>query len=498
MYTVMIIDDEWMIREGLKAVINWEEQGFQVIDEADNGLLALQKIKANEPDVVLMDIRMPGLNGLEVIDHLKAEGFKGKFIILTGYDEFAYAKEAVHLHVYSYLLKPIDEEEMIKVLKELKEKLDDESQFQGQQESFYNLFLEKKLRQLLSNRSDQVALWQKQGKDCSFLDENSNYIVSIVESEYSVEVEELIKQRFTSNIFVLHMDQGYVLVHKDKTYEQLAILYPELGKHFFHRFHHHAFITIGRRVQGYHSLHKSYEDADRLIKRRFLYGKQTMVYWHKIDNNHDHHIGYMDIDYLYSLIEVGNLEALQVFLEKMKNGFITSDLSNETIKGLCGNCYISIKEKVILHYKQCQPLFEEDMKAVNKIYNANQLDDIMVYLENTFSKVSKTLCNSSPENTMKRILNYIHHNYSKSLRLEGLARLFNYNSSYLGKLFKEETGKSFNTYLDCLRIEHAKNLIESGDYKIYEVADKVGYKNVDYFYTKFRKYTGISPSKYKS
>ena len=105
--------------------------------------------------------------------------------------------------------------------------------------------------------------------------------------------------------------------------------------------------------------------------------------------------------------------------------------------------------------------------------------------------------NYSKDSVLEDILRYIEHNYMGPLKLENIAPLFGYNCSYLGKLFKQKTQKNFNTYLDELRIAHSKELLAQGDLKIYEVAEKVGYSNVDYFSTKFKRYEGITPAEYR-
>lgn len=111
--------------------------------------------------------------------------------------------------------------------------------------------------------------------------------------------------------------------------------------------------------------------------------------------------------------------------------------------------------------------------------------------------MANKICSNSSENTMKRILNYIEKNYYKDLKLELLAEIFCYNSAYLGKIFKSYVGQGFNGYLDKVRMEKAKILLAQGELKVYEVSEKVGYKSIDYFYSKFKKYIGVSPKEFK-
>ncbi len=128
---VLIIDDEPNVREGLKVIVPWEEHGFTVCDTAEDGIDGLQKIILLEPELVLIDIRMPGMMGIEVIEEAKKKGYKGKFIITTGYSEFEYAKRAINLGVSSYVLKPIDEEELIVEVDKLAKEINEENEIRG-------------------------------------------------------------------------------------------------------------------------------------------------------------------------------------------------------------------------------------------------------------------------------------------------------------------------------------------------------------------------------
>ena len=113
------------------------------------------------------------------------------------------------------------------------------------------------------------------------------------------------------------------------------------------------------------------------------------------------------------------------------------------------------------------------------------------------SSISKEICTNSNNSSIKRVVKYVEKNYYKDLKLENLAEIFNYNSAYLGKIFKSYAGESFNTYLDKIRIEEGKKLLVEENLKVYEVCERIGYKNIDYFHSKFKKYVGISPLNYK-
>ena len=125
------------------------------------------------------------------------------------------------------------------------------------------------------------------------------------------------------------------------------------------------------------------------------------------------------------------------------------------------------------------------------------LGEILLYFTEQFEMIIRAIGNNSSESIFDDILYYIEHNYMTSLKLESIAPLFGYNSSYLGKLFSQKTGDSFNYYLDKVRIEHSKELLVNSDMKVYEIATKVGYKNVDYFHLKFKRHMNMTPAEYR-
>ncbi len=337
-----------------------------------------------------------------------------------------------------------------------------------------------------------------------YFNESNHYHVVLVEKDEALyDAVNPILVEFTtlkSPMVYMPLENSYLLVFRNKTFRQLEVILHDLTDRYQRLTDLPCFITVGSLVNAHMKLKKSFEDAKSLYERRFLFRNQWTVFfdaYFKEDNEDRTHI--MDTEYLYGLIEIGNHKAMDVYFTRLeKGGFVASSLSVDKIKGICVNGFIGVKEKLILNYKESSDYIQSNRAIIDQIYEYKHLGDIISYMSRSFVKVSDNICSSSNENTMKRLLNYIHNNYDKNLRLEGLARLFNYNSSYLGKIFKEKVGLSFNKYLDKIRIEHAKELLESGELKIYEVAEKVGYKSVDYFFGKFKKQVEMSPKAYRN
>ena len=181
---------------------------------------------------------------------------------------------------------------------------------------------------------------------------------------------------------------------------------------------------------------------------------------------------------------------------------LTAKLSNasndiDSIKLLLTDFYLQIKEKIGNLYNTINIPFPTNAWIIGFIKSKYYLYEIILFFSEQFEMIMNFIGNSSNESIMNDILYYIEHNYMNNIKLETIAQLFGYNTSYLGKIFSKKTGESFNSYVDNIRIHHSKKLLEEAPYKVYEIAQKVGYMNVDYFHMKFKKYVGITPAEYR-
>jgi len=500
MYKVVIIDDEAMIREGIRTIIDWDYYGFEIIAEAEDGYIGEEVISEYHPDLVLVDIRMPGQSGIELLKSIREKGYIGKAIILTGYAEFEYAKEAIRLEVEAYLLKPIEEDELCQMLEKAKSELDKEAETTRYIENSQAMRRVSLCQKLVFETLNDQERWMIQEDD--FFGSQENYHIVLVSKEDGLhqKVEKLVKE-FSQNknsAVYIPLREYYLFVIRNKTFRQLEVILNDLLIKHQRLTGIECFVSVGSQVKGYMKLKRSFEDSKGLFDRRFLFRNQPIIFWDAYVNDTEEDTNIIiDVEYIYGLIEIGNQGAMEVYFSKLEESLINSSLNVDKIKGTCVTGFIEIKEKLSYHYNRSINFIPDNKVVVDQIYEFNHLSDIITYMLQIFTIISELICDGSYENTIKRLLNYIHTNYDKNLKLEGLSRLFGYNSSYLGKLFKETMGKSFNQYLDEIRIEHAKELLETNEYKVHQIATKVGYNNVDYFYSKFKKFVGISPNAYK-
>lgn len=492
MLSVLIIDDEPNVRKGLKIIVPWRENGFEICGEAGDSEEGLKKILSLRPNIVLIDIKMSGKLGTEVIKEAIQNGFKGKFIIISGYSNFEYAKDAIKYGVKSYILKPIDEDElldeMLKLGKEIKE--------QQAWKANIEIIKEAKLRKLILGQCTDIENTYEKYSDFKLA-----LIFSNLYGENGinmVKIEEIIKneyEKWFESTDITMINNYAAILLKDFSYshaeKELFQLREKLNKD--------VFITIGEEVYSANLVNQSYKSAEEIMKNRFLYLEKGVVSYKNIRKEYTEKNDIQNIDYekIYNYVEVKDKEELKKIIRSIEIYMRKSKYSEKEIKIIGVKLFLELREKIINDYD----LKESDLKSkeeiMTEIHSKESLKGISDYLIDNFTKISEIIGNQSSKNIVMRVVNYINKNYYRDLKLESLAELFNYNSAYLGKLFKNEVGESFNTYLDKIRIEKAKQMLIEKKFKVYKVCEKVGYKNLDYFHSKFKKYVGISPLNYK-
>jgi two-component system, response regulator YesN len=508
MYKLLIVDDEHIVREGLKIIIDWNDYGFQVCGEAVDGKDGLNKILELDPDLVLMDIKMPGLQGIDVIEEVRKRGFSGKIILLTGYSEFEYAQSAIKLGVSYYLLKPIDEDELIEAAAKIYKELQEEARIKNYIDKSKKYIQNDTIRKIVT-QEESIDNLRKEIETSNFNFNFNSYQVAILDVNMRKNNSDNVIEQYCHRILE-HIKDVELFIDEDKpalvlkgrnvedAVDVLNMLYKNIVEE---NSEYRVFIALGRTVNDIKDTYVSHRDARTIMNKRFLYGNLRVAALEQInitDGMQNQNIKEVDLDKIYTAVEVGDSEKLDHAFDEMDVFFKQSGFSAEKIKGMCVNYFIEMKDKVVLNYEEYKESMPSKEVVIHKIYEKGNLFDLLEYLKGEFINISRTISNTNSENTMKRILNYIHKNYNKELRLELLAEIFNYNSAYLGKMFKNYTGESFNVYLDKVRIDNAKAMLLNNDLKVYQVSEKVGISNIDYFYSKFKKYVGISPKEFRN
>lgn len=500
MLKVLIADDELYVREEIKNIINWNECGFIICGEGTDGYDTYEKIFDLKPDLILMDIKMHGKSGLEIIRDAKKKGFLGKFIIVSEYSEFNYVKNAMRYGAKSYLLKPIDKDELLEVVNEVKKEIFYKINLNTNVESKLELIKEYALVRLCLNNYLEEAR-----EILNSINNKSLYVALIsndknkFDSDNIIELKEAVEENLSgNNTNVFRVKNRVAIIFYDKSIDSIYSLLKKMKIQIEKEMKENLFITIGEEVSNINKINHSYESAKDLMNKKYLYLNQGIIYKDKIKNNINSSISEEQIiSNLYSYIEIGEVEEIEKSFLLLEKIILEKNYKEEQIKALLTTYYIQLKDNIISNYNVKETLDMDNKIIIEEIYSKNSLNEVIKLLIDKFLNISKYVGRNFKGKGIKRIIKYVDNKYYSDLKLEDLAKMFNYNSSYLGKLFKDTTGKSFNTYLDNVRIEQAKKLLIEDKFKVYEVCEKVGYKNIDYFYYKFKKYVGISPLNYK-
>ncbi|OPJ65128.1 response regulator transcription factor [Clostridium oryzae] len=504
MLKVLIVDDEPLVREGLKNIIPWEDYNFSICGEGSDGRDGLNEIKQLKPDLVLIDIKMPGLPGIEVMRQAREQGYQCKFIILTGYSDFQYAKSSIELGVESYLLKPIDEDELIENVRKVAKQIEEEQVIKMHVENSEKYMREAIIRDILLSNVDIECVNGIFNDECSVFRAAILDIVDSIKDRDKInnEIIKLIEDNFIRliNLEALVVDNKVCVLFINQEKDIVIDILKKISNNIESYLNKEVFISVGSVENNCESIGNSYRTARMLGDKKFIFlGKTNIVLADDVETN-TISIGNFDIEKfeqeLSTYIEINDEEKIIRILDRIEFNFTKSDYSAEMIKSICSNIYVKIKYNLIDNYDELEDYFPMDSYIIQQVYKMDRLSSIISYLHKEFTCIGTKICNSCSGNVMKRILSYIEKNYYKDLKLETLAEIFNYNSAYLGKIFKNYTNETFNTYVDKVRIENAKKLLLENKLKVYKISEKVGYKNTDYFYGKFKKYVGVSPKEF--
>lgn len=505
--TVLIVDDEKIVREGLRHVIDWQALGFYICAEASTGTEALEKIRLYEPGLVLLDIRMPGMYGTELMERARADGYNGHFIILSGYSDFKYAQSALHLGASFYLTKPIDEDELSESVCHVR----DEILASSHRETSLNQYRKKArvtiLHDLLTGAEHNPSL--NYGELGLFA---PIYRVVIYESYLpyttSYSFADLLRVTNQDNRSFDHISingQEVILLKGSFALERFnsCLHYYELGTQKSSPLDT-IFLTYGPTVSSIFQIHESYRVCTSLMRRRFFCDENQHVLscdmLPQADEPASVLSGELGLSYsrdLVNYIMTCNRRRISETLTDLKNRLYTCGDDIPAIKYFLADIFLQIKQGITHSYPGADIPFLHNSAILEEIEKKYYLYEILLYFTEQFDMIIRAIGATSRESVFDDILYYIDHTYEKPLRLETIAPLFGYNSSYLGKLFSQKMGVNFNTYLDRLRIRHATELLDSTDLKVYEISSRVGYKNVDYFHQKFKKIMNMSPAEYR-
>jgi len=533
MWKIAVIDDERQVLVGMKRAIPWEELGAEWVGEAMNGEDGLEMIRAARPDIVITDIYMPVMSGLDMLEQLRKEGYSGKIIILSGYSDFEHARQALRLQVSDYVSKPISLPTLKSILGKVIRELEEEEEKQVRQEELeqkmmmYEPFIEKEWI-----RSAAVGTLDSSYRSNAHLPQPYRYWL---ERKHVAMGIELIRDERASRLSVsdwnlyrfavsniagevarklfpdaeyseIHSTRAVLILHpEDESRERAEEKLKELGIRLIDCIRSYlklaARVGIGGLKDAWTMIPDSTEEAFRATDRsaqRIAQAHEVYLY-RESQGQEQECAAPLPVKFSYKLASAmkASQEAeaqrlvSEYIAELRKQTGITPNYVQMLGSELWGILAYSLYESGLV----LEDLFAND-QIVKEIGGLNVPDQLATWLTAKISAICGSRQwkgNSKHRRVVEFMTSYVHEHYAEDLTLAELSDKVFISRNHLSIIFKDMTGETFNNYLTRVRMEKARELLLEGHMLVYEVAERVGYKNIPYFSTLFKKMTGMNP-----
>lgn len=504
MRKVMLVEDEAFIREGLISILDWEAIGMRIVHTAADGREALELWEKEKVDIIVTDINMPVVDGLEFLKKLRMSETRARCIILTGYDEFDYAKRAIVLDVEDYILKPIDEEQLEAVLRSSDKKLTEMDRMQAadmDDKPGWIRFLNKSMPQ--EELNDYIAMLPEIASgSVVFAAVMRLQLESLKELKIS---DVLLEFQREEQIRVIYLSEGnlLLLIYTKEGEESCTAKLTGIQNRLESEKGILSFISVGTEFTEYAELPLSYKEAEYLQKYRMIEGygscvtkKQINLYEEEGSFKGKYANNSFDSAHLRKLILKKDKEEAVNYMEELFITNIKKDSSVDNLYKMCIQITMLLQEVKTEYKLQDRKNMQNLTKMIGQIYHAEDLFAIKTVFIGEIAEIINYLHEEDSGYTpvIKQILSEVQKHYEEDMNLKTLAYKYNMNASYLGQIFQKEMGCTFAQYLSNTKNGIAKDLILNTNMRINDIAAKVGYADTSYFYRKFKQCYGVSPA----
>jgi two-component system response regulator YesN len=515
MRKVLIVDDERNIRLGVKSILERKENSDYEIYLSSNGVEALELLESKQMDIVITDIRMPQMDGIVFIKELKKRKERVNIIILSGYDDFNYALEALKCGANDYLLKPLKREELYSCLDKIENIIKRNEEFISREKlisEYIEDFRANDLNSILMNDNiseDEFLSITKRTK-LKIL-ENSYYLVLLIKNDnidrkkdMNIKQEmNLILENYPNGnkeqvITFFDWDKNLVMICENEkvvNYLSEKIMVDNKFKYS---------IAESSEATGIREIRKAYKEAQQALKYRiftYYYDSVLIKYTDIANKNMEFSSEAEKIEKLCNMIGTDRKNEIETILFELVNENKVNIYDISYIEEINAIINKTIYEHIIRKFYSNQDNIIRRYEKLKDIYNfenykeyLHELKDYITHV-NEYIKTIKEIYGD--KNKIEKAIEYMKKNYAKDLDLAIVSNEVSLNYSYFSQLFKEYTGDNFVNYLKRIRIDKAKELLIGNDFKVYEVAQRVGYPDSKQFAKTFRSIMGISPIEYR-
>lgn len=529
MFRVLIVDDDFTARASYRTMIDWHQAGFEICGEATNGQNAVQLLEQEKPDIVIVDMNMPVMDGVALIECLAKNYPDMKAIALSGYDDFAYVKESLKHGALDYLLKhKLDADSLLHVLQLAGDKISREHKLKKQINQSRDILRHDFIKRLVQGEIGDIAAIRENISELGLPMEAGHMSVAVA----AFDDYRLLKQRFTREelqhlrvsavdmIEEILRDMGNAVmsfVSEKKfviifcfgsirselyIYNHVSTTVNRIQASLQRYFNMTACFSLGRLFNQIGSISKFYRSADELLNEKIIAGRNR-IFRETAEHGSP---GFFNLDLqdekqIMAAIKTGNTGQIQEYIEEIFHKIIVLKVNYKSIQMICSEL-IGIANRIA----------RESSIAIKDIYNNKDIPyeemkkcetiaEVKHWLIGVYGRLAALLLTDESDThyteLTRKAIEFIRHNYAKDISLNQAAEHIGSNSSYLSRIFKDDCGMGFVEYVNHVRVQQAKYLMESTDIKLKEIVRLAGFNNYTYFFKVFKMIVGVTPLEYK-
>ena len=505
-YSILIVEDEKEKARGIAYLIERYNPECMPILLAHDGREGLETARKEKPDIILTDIKMPVMDGLEMIRLLVEEECAAAFIVLSGYAEFAYAKRAMELGVRDFITKPVDEQELCgclnKVCREILERRASADSLSQLNDDVYNYAF----RDFLTGGEEGHRRACEYLKNVGMLDGTTYFTCMVVEAEEDLDWKEGRIEDGCPEEFFYRVKTGgsqAVIVAWKRTLDK------EVKRNLWQRMlplgenHRRFSIGIGNTYEDHQELPKAYEEACVALNYRILKGSGKAILFEELCGmeNHNDLLTEEEIEQLKERVDRLDQKGFGVAVRGILRRVMAQNaLSLPELQKLSLNIVLIGLHNIPTAQLRMNEYFGKNLFTLKSIEKFRTMEQLENWILNMVGGVNEVMLKDNIPKKKDVVLEakeYIRQNYNKNITLNDISERFYINPYYFSQLFKKKTGTTYQKYLTDYRVDRARKLLEETDLRIYEVCKLVGYSDVNHFNQVFERSEGCKPSEYR-
>lgn len=505
MYKILVVDDMTLIRKGIIKMIDWEKLNSMFAGEAENGRKAIELIKNVNPDIIIMDMRMPEMDGTALLKYISKNSPHIQTIVISGYDDFEYAQQAIKNGSIDYILKPVNSEELNNSIKKACEVIYKNNYYTGKNklacEYFYQVFHGKDLNLKELLKYLDISELKKYKVNVAVIRHRANIAIEAEVLQNCLKQADNYKEAMTFSINPNEIIIIKYCEYRGETDIPELSVFLDIENFLINNLKDNRIIMgIGEMCIGFENVYNSYKTSYESLVYCILDEKNHIFNYSNTSLRNQYYINIEEYaPELLANVTSGNISGTAAIVNSLFDKIISKDNISLDCVILFVSDFCHILLKIDTNILDEIQNFLKKLRSAEYIFTFQSIENIKRVVFNLYSLKAKKYNDEQggKVSIISNVINFIQKNYSSEIGLEEISKLYYINPSYLSKIFKQETEENISGYITKIRIEKAKVLLKTGNIKIPNIAQMTGFNDYIYFYKVFKKVTGMTPKEFK-